>query len=669
MLTSSLNFRIWLIAIATVLPLFVAIAGVSTWQMKTYLEQQISVHNNDYAQALATAIGSNDASLTSAQQIINAQFDAGRYRFIRLENPDGEMLYQRVRSGQTTPTGLSFSMLALSITPGNAVVLQGWSPLNRIIVEADTAIAQSILARTIERLFLLCAAATVLIGLGGMALLKLQHRGLRHVIQHAEAIANRQFEPRPISPIAEYQPLSEALNTLAQKVDTILKQDARKLEKWSRESQTDKVTGLMNREPFLETLEDQVARHTGDQNSVLALIRVMDLATLNRTQGRIVIDNLIRELGLALRRLTLRMGGWSAGRLNGSDFAVLCPETDDVEYTAKQIHETMTNVAAQQGLDKIVSMPGSACIVNSEVSLASLLTSLDTRLAENESQGLARISVTSTDNTVALSASQILQDWNLKLQQALKEELFFLGDYPLVDAEGEFVHIEAPVRIAINKKDYMATEFLPWVSALGLHAQLDKAVIKLALDKIEATQRDVAVNLSFSALNDPKFSKWLIEKLHQHPGLTPKLWIEFTETNVFRHLSSLKKLSKTLADTHVRLGLEHAGHHIAEMGKLNNVGLHYVKIDGEFIENIQDNPANQKMIANMIEVLTSINLKVFAQGVETVDEWKTLVRAGVMGFTGPAVTNIIAPTPSASDTEIDNKGSGQAVWAPLDFNP
>lgn len=75
------------------------------------------------------------------------------------------------------------------------------------------------------------------------------------------------------------------------------------------------------------------------------------------------------------------------------------------------------------------------------------------------------------------------------------------------------------------------------------------------------------------------------------------------------------------------------------------------------------------MIANMIEVLTSINLKVFAQGVETVDEWKTLVRAGVMGFTGPAVTNIIAPTPSASDTEPDNKGSGQAVWPPLDFNP
>jgi len=292
-------------------------------------------------------------------------------------------MYQRQRPISIGAPEALTGALSLDVTPGRALILGEWSSLKRVIVETDPSFASSLLWANILRIILFCSGAIVILGLGGIALLKIQTRGLRPLVEHAEAIANRQFDTRPLPPIAEYRPLAEALNLLADKVRIILQQDARKLEKWNLESQTDKITGLMNREPFLGTLKEQLKRQSPEQTGVLALVRIMDLASLNRSQGRVVMDNLIREIGLALRRLTLRMGGWSAGRLNGSDFAILCPSTDDVEFTAQQIHETMLKVVAQQGLEEVIRMPGSTCGVTKKDTIGSLLTCLDASLAEH----------------------------------------------------------------------------------------------------------------------------------------------------------------------------------------------------------------------------------------------------------------------------------------------
>jgi EAL domain-containing protein (putative c-di-GMP-specific phosphodiesterase class I)/GGDEF domain-containing protein len=666
MLALSLNQRIWLTVIAAMIPVIIGIAALSTWHSKTHLETQLSTQNADAAEAFASALSSISGAGAELEQQVNKQFDLGHYQLIRVEDGAGNVMYQRQRPISIGAPEALTGVLSLDVTPGQALILGEWSSLKRVIVEADPSFASSLLWANILRIILFCSGAIVILGLGGIALLKIQTRGLRPLVEHAEAIANRQFDTRPLPPIAEYRPLAEALNLLADKVRIILQQDARKLEKWNLESQTDKITGLMNREPFLGTLKEQLKRQSPEQTGVLALVRMMDLASLNRSQGRVVMDNLIREMGLALRRLTLRMGGWSAGRLNGSDFAILCPNTDDIEFTAQQIHETMLTVVVQQGLEEVIRMPGAACGVAKKDTIGSLLTCLDASLAEHEADPNPRMTLTETSEEQGPSANETLAQWRSILDRAFAEKLFYLGDFPVVDAEGDFVHIEAPVRIGIDEQEFTAGDFLPWISRLNLSQNLDKVVIELALEKIKVTGRDVCINFSFSALTDAAFAEWLVNRLTEEDMWATKLWVEFQETVVFRHLDAFKSLSKALSGTEVKLGVEHAGYQIAQMGKLNRLGVDYLKIDGAFVRGINENPANQKLVKSLVELLEALNVRVFSEGVSSIDEWKTLVRTGVNGFTGPAVTNIIAPTPSKDAETPANEPVAQEK-APIEF--
>jgi EAL domain-containing protein (putative c-di-GMP-specific phosphodiesterase class I) len=237
-----------------------------------------------------------------------------------------------------------------------------------------------------------------------------------------------------------------------------------------------------------------------------------------------------------------------------------------------------------------------------------------------------------------------------------------------VDAEGDFVHIEAPVRIGLDDYEYTAADFLPWVSRLNLSQNLDKVVIELALQKIQVTGRDVCINFSFSALTDSSFAEWLVSRLKENDMWASKLWIEFQETVVFRNLDAFKQLAAALKDSGVKLGVEHAGYQIAQMGKLNRIGVDYLKIDSAFVRDIQQNPANQKLVRNLVELLDALNIRVFSEGVASIDEWKALVRTGVNGFTGPAVTNIIAPTPSREAETPANEDRATEDKAPIEFN-
>jgi len=664
MMALSLKQRVWLTVIAAMTPVMIGVAALSTWHSKTHLETQISIQNADAAEALASALSSITGAGAELEQKVNKQFDLSHYQLIRIEDGAGNVIYQRQRPMASNAPGAQTDWLSLNIAPGQALILGEWSSLKRVVVESDPSFVRSLLWANIVRIFIFCSGSVIILGLGGIALLKIQTRALRPLVEHAEAIANRQFDTRALPPVAEYRPLAEALNLLADKVRLILQQDARKLEKWSLESQTDKITGLMNREPFLGTLKEQLKRQGPEQTGVLALVRIMDLASLNRSQGRVVMDNLIREMGLALRRLTLRMGRWSAGRLNGSDFAILCPSTDDVDFTAQQIHETMLAVVAQQGLEEIIRMPGSACGVSKNETIGTLLTCLDANLAEHEADQSPKMVLTDTSEEQVQSASETLARWHSILDRAFAEKLFYLGDFPVVDADGDFVHIEAPVRIGIDEQEFTAADFLPLISRLNLSQNLDKVVVELAIEKIKVTARDVCINLSFSALTDSSFADWLVNLLAEEDVLATKLWLEFQESVVFRNLEAFKELSKALSGSNVKLGIEHAGYQMAKIGTLNRLGVDYLKIDSAFVRGINENPANQKLVTNLVDLLDALNIRVFSEGVNSIDEWKTLVRAGVNGFTGPAVTNIIAPTPSKDGEAAANEAAAPVILPP-----
>ena len=166
---------------------------------------------------------------------------------------------------------------------------------------------------------------------------------------------------------------------------------------------------------------------------------------------------------------------------------------------------------------------------------------------------------------------------------------------------------------------------------------LDQQVVQLALQKIEETGQPVSVNLSVAAVVEPSFAEWISEQLSVHADAAEKLWMELAEPMAFRHLSGFKLLCSRVKEYGAKIGIEHMGHQLAALGELHDVGLDYLKVDANFVRDINENTANQNLLGNLCTVGHSIGVIVIAEGVRSDEEWETLKEIGFDGATGPGI--------------------------------
>jgi len=93
----SLIKQLWL---ATAVLMLVAFSGsflVSSLSAKAYLEEQLLIKNLENATALASTLSQMPKDKVTLELLISSQFDAGHYESIRLADPYGNLIVERVK--------------------------------------------------------------------------------------------------------------------------------------------------------------------------------------------------------------------------------------------------------------------------------------------------------------------------------------------------------------------------------------------------------------------------------------------------------------------------------------------------------------------------------------------------------------------------------------------
>ena len=86
-----------------------------------------------------------------------------------------------------------------------------------------------------------------------------------------------------------------------------------------------------------------------------------------------------------------------------------------------------------------------------------------------------------------------------------------------------------------------------------------------------------------------------------------------------------------------KIGIEHFGSRLSEIGKFHGLGLHYLKIDPGFIHNLDQNPGNLALLKGLARISHDIGALVIAEGVSSESELQVLTESGFDGATGRAV--------------------------------
>ncbi|THF54994.1 bifunctional diguanylate cyclase/phosphodiesterase [Pseudothauera rhizosphaerae] len=632
----SLIKQLW-IAIFVVMTLaFGSSLVVSTLSARHYLSQQVSLKNVDNATSLALALSQMPKDPVTVELQVAAQFDTGHYRLIRLADPHGQVIVERGNDGDAIGAPEWFARLVpIETHPGIAQVQDGWRQYGTLSLESHTRYAYQSLWEGTLLLLVWFVAGAAITGIAGTLLLKYITRPLGRVVEQAEAIGGRRFVTTEEPNTTEFRSVVRAMNALSERVHAMLAEESRRLEQLRRQSQCDELTGLANRTHFLNLLDAALTRDDAESGGTLAIVRLRDLAGINRQLGRQDTDRLLRDIAQALQTLAEAHSGWEAGRLNGSDFTLLAGGAADADAVGAELGAALHPLQDQWQARIAVALPTGLSAYKPSEGRGALLARIDGALAAAEQAGERALQVAPATGEAPVHAS--LADWRRALDAALVRDGVQLALYPAVATDGSLLHFEAPMRLRLDGEWQRAGYFMPWAARLGMMGRLDAAVVRAALDRIAQEGQPIGINLSPEALCDANFRTELFTILQERPALTARLWIEVPEYGVLRHLAEFRALCLALRPLDCKLGIEHVGHRVDRIGDLHDLGLDYIKVDASMVRGIDTDTGNQNFVRGLCVVAHAIGLVVIAEGVGSDAERNTLATLGLDGATGPGV--------------------------------
>ncbi|MBB3019268.1 diguanylate cyclase (GGDEF)-like protein/PAS domain S-box-containing protein [Microvirga lupini] len=404
-----------------------------------------------------------------------------------------------------------------------------------------------------------------------------------------------------------------------------------------RAANHDSLTGLPNRGLFHRCLEQALSDAKINGTSVsLLLIDLDDFKDVNDTLGHDAGDALLQE---AARRLAgLMRPSDIVARLGGDEFAVLLtdPATlDEATQFAERIIGTLREpfTYRRRTVSSRASI-GVAAFPEHDLAPTGLMKSADIALYRAKAQGRNRVLTYSPamrreiEKRVTLGAD---------LREGLARNQITPFYQPKIClATGQIVGFEALARWEHPTRGVLDPAFF---GAAFEDADLAPAIRRQLVAKVAADMgrwRDdnlpfgrIAVNFSSADFSQPRLVEEILEAF-QSAKVEPEAFeIEITETVLLgRSSDCISAILRQFRDNGISIALDDFGTGYASLMHLKHFPVDHVKIDRTFIEDLNQNADDEAIVAAIIGLGRSLNLKITAEGVETRDQEQRLKRLG-----------------------------------------
>lgn len=175
--------------------------------------------------------------------------------------------------------------------------------------------------------------------------------------------------------------------------------------------------------------------------------------------------------------------------------------------------------------------------------------------------------------------------------------------------------------------------FLPIVAEIRMLAQVTQWVARRAVHQYRAWADDgrglphLAVNLTAADLTDD-----LVEAVRRSviEAELPNgfLGLELSEQAVIPDDPDVIERMHRLRSFGVHMALDDFGTGFSSLANLKDLPVDTIKIDRRFIMDIETDPADQAIVGSTIEMAHGMGLRVVAEGVETIEQARHLVKCG-----------------------------------------
>ena len=414
----------------------------------------------------------------------------------------------------------------------------------------------------------------------------------------------------------------------------------------------DSLTGIPNRQAFLETLERELQRAKMGNKKFAVLFMDLDaFKRINDTLGHNAGDQLLKMVSERLRETTRPSDLVSRGegseprassatnlaRLGGDEFTILIPDLERVEHAlnvATRVKEAMRRPFIIEGNEIFVTASiGISLFPEDGDDCGSLLKFADTAMYHAKNCGKNNAKLYSSSLTMQIMSHVKLE---VGLRRALQNDELYLVYQPQRDVRtSEIVGVEALVRWRHPERGLVPpTEFIPLAEETGLIVPIGEWVLRTACSQARAWQRltrrllRIAVNLSAKQFKDENLSQIVLSALND-TGLEPRLLeLELTEGTLMDDARATMVTLEQLRGIGVHLSIDDFGTGYSSMNYLKRFDVRALKIDRSFIAGLPQDSENAAITRAIIAMAHGLKMVVVAEGVETNEQLLLLQELG-----------------------------------------
>lgn len=401
----------------------------------------------------------------------------------------------------------------------------------------------------------------------------------------------------------------------------------------------DLATGLFNKNYLIDTLEHVVdCAVKGEYNSVLYHIGIDN-----------VHDTIQNKLGLASTDIVLGTIASYAKSIS-SDKETLCRFSEDsfilvVPSISVGKAVERANILCQQLRDYVVDIEGSTLQFNYHIGIA-LITETCTNSETPIDHAIKALDLV---KTIAKNDASVLtkiyepenkkvskKDISLMVQKALDQGKFKLLFQPILSLRGSNrEHYEVLLRmIDDDGKEISPLEFLTTAAKIGATTKLDRWVIlesiKILSDhRNKGNDTQLIVNLSRESMLDATLPPWLGVAFKAAKLPKDAIIFQMKEIDINDHLNVAGAFIKQINDIGCACSVSHFGCALNPLNALKSADIKFVKIDGSFTQDLQNNSEDSNTLNELVSELHQIDKVTIVPFVENANILSKLWQSGV----------------------------------------
>lgn len=404
----------------------------------------------------------------------------------------------------------------------------------------------------------------------------------------------------------------------------------------------DDLTGLSNRRAFERCLSQRLkqARHSEDPGHALLYLDLDQFKIVNDAAGHAAGDRLLLEVAELLKPFQSPTA--SLARLGGDEFALLLPQCSVIqaEATAQRIIETFERFrfqARNQHFRVGVSI-GVVPLLDQGVRTDAVMQAADTSCFIAKESGRNRWHTWVEGNADMLRRNQAMR-WVTRLQDALDDERLVLHAQRIVPLNPTAEpSLRAELLLRLREADgslVMPGAFLPPAERFQIATRLDQWVLQKTLSLLaDLTSLNgishIALNVSGQSVVDASFLQTVDQLLAQAgPEISRRLCFEITETAVITSVTSALAFISMVRKRGATVAIDDFGAGTASFGTLKSLKMTHLKIDGQFVTGVIDDPLDDVAVRSFVDAAEVIGLTTVAEFVESASVLERLREIGV----------------------------------------